>query len=195
MARTLWTHAEAHTPEVRFADYTQAIMDLGATLCRRRKPDCAVCPVSADCAARATGIPEEYPGRKPKKDKPVRGARMFVLHALGGCLLEKRPAPGLWGGLWTPPERTTSTSTQQICSELQIAAEAIVREHAAPAFRHTFTHFHLDIEPVYVEMAEPVRMVADRADLHWHVPGGNEALGLSVPAVKLLASLEEFALT
>ncbi|HBL86854.1 MAG TPA: A/G-specific adenine glycosylase, partial [Alcanivorax sp.] len=91
-------------PDRRLADYTQAVMDLGATLCTRRRPDCPRCPVSAWCQARADGNPQDYPGRKPAKEKPVRQTRMLILqHPDGRVWLEPRPPSGIWGGLWCFP--------------------------------------------------------------------------------------------
>jgi len=196
VAKTLWARADDHTPEVRVADYTQAIMDLGATVCRRSTPNCAACPVAQRCAALAADEIDRYPGRKPKKDKPVRAARMFIAHdAEGACLLERRPAKGIWGGHWTPPERATDTSAEGFLAEFGFAQGAITRSRIGSPFRHTFTHFHLDIEPVYIEVAGPPNAVRDSDDVRWYLSGANEALGLSAPAVKLIASLKEFTLT
>jgi A/G-specific adenine glycosylase len=196
VADQLWQHAEDHTPQDRFADYTQAIMDLGATLCRRGQPDCGHCPMNQSCVAHQTDRVSQFPGKKPKKDKPVRSARMFVLQHGGAVLLEQRPSQGIWGGLWTPPERPADTELADLVKELGFLKESLLEEHVAPVFRHTFTHFHLDIEPVYATIDHQADTVRDSATgWRWHLPGSNEAFGLSAPAVKLLASLDEFALT
>ena len=196
VAKELWAHADSHTPTERVADYTQAIMDLGATLCTRTKPQCASCPVAEQCKALASGEIELYPGRKPKKEKPVRRARLFVVHdGNGTCLVEQRPADGIWGGLWTPPERSADTEPEGIVREFGLTGSERSPAHIAPVFRHTFTHFHLDIEPVYIEVSEQISQVRERDDVRWYGPGSNEALGLSAPAVKLIASLSEFTLT
>ena len=120
---------------------------------------------------------------------------MYVIHDdAGACVLEQRPASGIWGGLWTPPERPPESSAEDVFRELGLQdTEKSHTSHGA-TFRHTFTHFHLDIEPVYVEVAGPPRQIRDRDDARWYHPGGNETLGLSAPAVKLLASLVEFSL-
>ncbi len=196
VARTLWAHADEHTPEDRVADYTQAIMDLGATLCTRSNPACGTCPVAERCAALAADAVDRYPGRKPKKEKPVRRARIFVAHdGRGACLVEQRPADGIWGGLWTPPERAADTSAEGFIREFGLQAAQSTPAHSAPAFRHTFTHFHLEIEPVYIEVAAAELAIRERDDVRWYAPGSNEPLGLSAPAVKLIASLSEFSLT
>jgi A/G-specific adenine glycosylase len=200
VAKTLWSHADSHTPVERVGDYTQAIMDLGATLCERSKPDCSACPVAERCAALAADEIALHPGRKPTKEKPVRQARIFVAHdGNGTCLLEQRPAEGIWGGLWTPPERPADTTLEAFLGEFGLPTSPISAAdyptHIAPIFRHTFTHFHLDIEPVYIEVTEPPREIRERDDVRWYSQGSNEPLGLSAPAVKLIASLSEFSLT
>lgn len=196
VAKFLWQQADTHTPSKRTADYTQAIMDLGATLCTRRKPTCEVCPLQAQCQARLDNSVEAFPHRKAKTAKPVRQARFFVVSLENrSTLLEQKPLNGLWGGLWTPPEREASLSVEDFLDQQYIKPNEVVRQHVAPTFRHTFTHFHLDIEPVYIILNElPVGFVAESTQ-RWvnpdHINGENQAIGLSAPAVKLLASLKE----
>ena len=195
VAKELWQLAETHTPKQDTARYTQAIMDLGATLCTRSKPLCSTCPVAATCQAQLTDTQADFPERKPKKDKPTRAARLFVIVSSNGAvLLEQRPQEGIWGGLWTPPQRNADQITSDVCHEFGIPPGAIGREHHAPAFRHTFTHFHLDIWPVYLHLTETPTLVADADNIRWYQPhadGENQAIGLSAPAVKLLASVAQ----
>ena len=100
----LWRLAELHTPAERVADYTQAIMDLGATVCRRSRPRCAECPVGDDCEAAAAGDPERFPERAPRRERRLERSRFFVVvDPDGACLVEQRPPRGVWGGLWSPP--------------------------------------------------------------------------------------------
>lgn len=192
--KTLWAHAEAHTPEQRIADYTQAMMDLGATVCVRRRPLCDVCPVAARCEARRRGETERFPERKARRPKPERAARMFLVVDSGGrCLLEQRPARGLWGGLWTPPERDADYSVGRLCDEFGIGPGDVADSRSGAVFRHTFTHFHLHIEPVYVHLTRAPAAVADRVDVCWYDAAAAEAgpgIGLSAPAVKLLNTLQ-----
>ena len=196
VSKILWHRADSHTPATRVADYTQAIMDLGATLCVRSNPGCGDCPVAAHCEALAANAIDQYPGKKAKKEKPVRRARIFVVHdGNGACLVEQRPADGVWGGLWTPPERPADTSAEGFIVEFGLRSLQTSPAYIAPVFRHTFTHFHLDIEPVYIEVAEPAHSIRERDDVRWYSAGSNEPLGLSAPAVKLIASLSEFSLT
>jgi A/G-specific adenine glycosylase len=190
--RRLWDLAEQHTPPHRSGDYAQAIMDLGATLCTRARPRCGDCPVRERCAALRDDVVAAFPGRKPTRDKPIRAARMFLLVDPGGhCLLQRRPPSGLWGGLWTPPERPPEASVADVCAEFAIRPENIATMRAEAPFRHTFTHFHLDIEPVYVTLAAAPATAADRPDVCWYHPAaaGRPSLGLSAPAAKLLATL------
>lgn len=192
-ARELWAHAETHTPQSRLPDYTQAIMDLGATICLRGSPRCAECPLLTRCAASRTDSIARYPARKPRQNKPTRTARFFIIYdAAGNCLLERRPEHGVWGGLWTPPERSAEQTPAAICQEFSIAEKDLEQQSIAATFRHTFSHFHLDIEPVYLRISQAPALIADNDRLRWHSPGGNEALGLSAPAVKLLRTLEDF---
>jgi A/G-specific adenine glycosylase len=191
----LWQHAEEHTPKQRLADYTQAIMDLGATVCVRR-PTCGDCPIQTRCQAYATATTDQFPGKKPKKAKPIRQARMYLItDPDNACLLEQRPAKGIWGGLWTPPERDADYSASQLCQEFGIHEGDIEEVHIGPAFRHSFTHFHLDIEPVRVHLQRAPSEVRDASNLLWYSSANNKPVGLSAPAVTLLKSLTEFELT
>jgi A/G-specific adenine glycosylase len=188
--RQLWTLADAHTPHARVADYTQAIMDLGALLCRRTKPDCARCPVAGHCAAHATDRVDAFPTPRPKRELPTRRARMFLLtDPAGRCLLERRPTTGLWGGLWTPPERDIDTSIDALLDELGYATSCL-DVATMPSFRHTFTHFHLDIEPVRARLPTAPSSVAASDRYRWWSAADNEPIGFAKPALKLLDMLE-----
>lgn len=190
--RELWGHAEAHTPAERTAAYTQAIMDLGALVCVRRAPQCASCPLAERCAALATQRVDDIPQAKASKAKPVRQTRLYVITTpTGTCLLERRPNHGIWGGLWSPPQRQPERSAEAVCAEFGIPPSAILEHRTAPVFRHSFTHFHLDIEPHYLRIKAQPRQLADGGGLMWYAPEGPAPVGLSAPAAKLLASLDE----
>ena len=196
VSKILWSHAEAHTPTAQTADFTQAIMDLGATLCVRRAPNCPACPLKTRCQALATAQVDRLPERKAKKEKPVRRARFFVVSLPNrATLLEQKPLDGLWGGLWTPPERAEATSVAAFVQEIGASEATLAAKHFAPEFRHTFTHFHLEIEPVYLQLTQTPDLVEDNPSLRWVLPDqidrDNNPIGLSAPAVKLLASLKE----
>ena len=196
VASQLWEYAEAHTPHERVADYTQAIMDLGATLCTRANPHCSECPVASTCAARATESVVRYPAPRPKKTLPVRRARMFVVvDDRGDCLLEHRPPTGLWGGLWNPPERSADHSLSNLLAEIGAPESNVVDRYSMPSFRHSFTHFHLDIEPIRVELNGRPTAIADADRWRWYGSGSNESLGLSAVAVRLLSLVKPLELT
>lgn len=104
-SQSLWIIAERLTPDRRVADYTQAIMDLGATLCTRTSPDCCSCPLASQCIAHRFDQIDAYPGKKPKKIMPIRKTTMYLIeNPEGEWLLQRRPSQGLWGGLWSFPE-------------------------------------------------------------------------------------------
>ena len=190
--RELWEHAESHTPAERTPAYTQAIMDLGALVCARRAPQCASCPLAERCTALASQRVDEIPQGKASKAKPVRQARLYVITAPNrACLLERRPNQGIWGGLWSPPQRQPERSVEAVCAEFGISPSAILEHRTAPVFRHSFSHFHLDIEPHYLRIKQQPNQVADGGGLMWYAPDGAAPVGLSAPAAKLLAGLNE----
>lgn len=111
----LWEHAENHTPEERVKDYTQAIMDLGAMVCTRNKPECKTCPVNDGCQAYNRDEVQRYPGPKPRKEKPEKTTWMLILEdTKGRILLERRPPTGIWGGLWSLPELDPAYGTDEL---------------------------------------------------------------------------------
>ncbi|WP_445365281.1 A/G-specific adenine glycosylase [Microbulbifer sp. ANSA001] len=188
VANKLWELAEIYTPDKRVNDYTQVMMDLGATLCTRSKPSCSDCPLKKSCVAHAQGNPQDYPGKKPRKEKPVRSATMLLLEYEGEIYLEQRSATGIWGGLWCPPQAEDAKAwlRQQRwrASEIQ----------ALPVLRHTFTHFHLDISPVWVQLDKVTTQVAESGAGWYKLRRLNRAraaqeLGLPAPIVKLAKQL------
>lgn len=188
VGKILWHWAEHHTPRKRFADYTQAIMDLGATLCRRTRPDCPTCPLRRDCAAQAEGHPTRYPFSKPKAAKPVRSTHLLILrNDSGEILLEQRPPSGLWGGLWTLPECDDQQQIDRHCAELGFRARRI--EHGEPR-RHSFSHYHLDYVPVLIEaMPAKPAAVMDAPNRVWYNPVDRQRLGLPAPISKLIQQI------
>ena len=181
----LWRLAESHTPAERVADYTQAIMDLGATVCRRTRPRCADCPVRADCQAHAAGNPEGYPEKPPRRKRRLERSRFFVVvDPEGACLVERRPPDGIWGGLWSPPERDAGESVSRFLEQAGIAADLVDQVQQAGVFRHGFTHFDLDVEPVYVRLLARPAAVRDGAG-RWIDPA-DHWLGLSTVAARLV---------
>jgi len=162
----LWRHAEALLPQQDIAVYTQALMDLGATVCTRSNPRCAVCPVRADCVALHSERTAELPTARARKKIPERRANFLLLLYGNDILLEKRAPSGIWGGLWCPPQ----TGTDKIDELNYLRASGLVaheRTELTP-FVHAFTHFKLRITPVLLRLkgkpprcAEPVCMWLD----------------------------------
>lgn len=190
MQKQLWALAEKLTPEQQAAAYTQAIMDLGATVCTRVRPRCDVCPVSADCAAHAIGKETAFPSPRPKKTLPVRSVCMLMLcNDEDEVLLEQRPPAGIWGGLWGFPEFPAADAVADRCNE---SLGIKVRKTAAwPVVRHTFSHFHLDITPVYARLSGYQSTIMEAPGRLWYNTTGNEERGLAAPVEKLLQRLSD----
>ena len=191
---TLWSFAEHHTPQERLADYTQAIMDLGATCCTRGRPVCERCPLERGCAASAQDRQSDFPGRKPRKQIPLRQRWLAVVtRAPGEVLLQKRPDSGIWGGLWAPPEfEEASAAKTWIATTLSLPTE---RCRIDDPFHHTFTHFKLEAHPVRAQCTEnhpEAISVESHADhLQWFALHPPPSVGLPAPIVRLLAKLGE----
>lgn len=192
----LWKFAELHTPAKQLADYTQAIMDLGATLCKRSKPDCGQCPVKVDCTANVTQQVGLLPTPKPKKTLPIKTVRMLLMrNKQQQILLEKRPPTGIWGGLWSLPEMPLTEGVADWCNEHYQLKMANSEEQKV--VRHTFSHFHLDITPCLVEVNNPDQSVMEAESRVWYKACQNEndgkqrSLGLAAPVSNLLNRLNE----
>jgi len=184
--KSLWNKAESLTPHDRIADYTQAIMDLGATVCTRSSPDCPACPYFKSCQARINGTIDQYPGKKPKKVMPLKSTVMLIAELNGNVLLQKRPSKGLWGGLWSFPECESVENIDALLKSLDL--KRLVRTQL-PAFRHTFTHYHLDIEPIRVTIQETKRFFEPDAEI-WFNVSAPQSVGLTKPVTKILAELK-----
>jgi len=179
----LWQHADQHTPASRIADYTQAIMDLGATLCTRSKPRCEECPLQTACQASQQGNPLDYPGKKPGKSLPVRSSMFLVMsNPAGEVLLTQRPATGLWGGLWTFPQCDPEADIARACAQAGCHA---LEWYMDPPRRHSFSHYHLDYTPVRIRV-EPHSRVGETSGI-WYNPRKPATLGLPAPVAALLA--------
>ncbi|MCW8126260.1 A/G-specific adenine glycosylase [Microbulbifer halophilus] len=195
VSRKLWQLAETYTPAQRCNHYTQAMMDLGATVCTRTKPDCEECPLERACAARSQGNPRDYPGKKPKKKKPVRSATLLLLERDGEIYLEQRPPTGIWGGLWSPPQLDEESGGEGGARAWLAARDLDAGEiQPLPPLRHTFTHFHLDISPVWVQLTDTPPQVAERGSGWYKLrqinrPRAAQELGLPAPIVKLAKQL------
>jgi A/G-specific adenine glycosylase len=186
--KELWQHAETHLPGARLADYTQAIMDFGATLCTRSDPACVLCPMQDDCVARIEGLTQSLPTPKPGKALPTRRCVLLVLRDEGGrILLIRRPPTGVWAGLWSLPEMPDHDSarawfTTHIDADFDHA-------DAHPELEHVFSHYRLQAEPLVWGAVRERTRVADDSDLRWTSVSDLPATGLPAPIRKLLGSL------
>lgn len=171
----LWHQAEALLPSDDVATYTQALMDMGATVCTRSRPRCVLCPVQADCVALQTERIAELPTTRPKKAVPERHATFLLLLHGNDILLEKRPGSGIWGGLWCPPQFDDELAARDWFE--RSGMEAMAGEQLE-TFTHTFTHFRLHITPLKIQLArKPLRV--EQAGSVWLDVG--EALGAAIP--------------
>ncbi len=185
----LWALAEQHTPQDRTAHYNQAMMDLGATVCTRSRPDCDACPLNTRCEARISGDQQRYPGKKPKRKQPVRNTHLLMLHrADGALLLQQRPPSGIWGGLWSFPECESAEEIAAHCRR-RLGQKALELEFQ-PCRRHTFSHFHLDYTPVRILVEPNPSGVAEAAPGHWLIPGQALPGGLPAPVSALIDELK-----
>ncbi len=189
VASTLWRLAEENMPTKRIAAYTQAIMDLGATICIRRHPHCLLCPFQSDCLAHQQRQEDIYPSPPLRKPLPVKTTTFIMLQneKSGEVLLEKRPPKGIWGGLWSFPECALPTDIPHWCQQyLQLV---IYQYRPWQPVRHTFTHFHLDIIPVQVSLsAEQCKLVVF-SNGFWYNAVQAPVYGLAVPVARLLTQL------
>lgn len=185
--RQLWSLAEEQTPDCQTARYTQAIMDLGATVCRRGKPDCGRCPLAYTCIARLHDRQSELPAPRPRRSRPTRQiAMLLLLDDEDRVLLLRRPPSGVWGGLWSLPEIPRGDDPVGWCREV-LACGARPRSDLAPV-KHGFTHFELDILPRVLDLEAPPGRVMDADDWLWYNPRAPHQIGLPAVVDRLLAS-------
>ncbi|MDU8925257.1 A/G-specific adenine glycosylase [Pasteurellaceae bacterium LIM206] len=204
----LWRLSAEVTPTDRVADFNQAMMDIGSAVCVRTKPKCDLCPLATDCRARATESWAKYPGKKPKKSLPERATYFLILANAGKVYLEQRENKGLWGGLYCFPQ---FDSKAELLAYL--AAQGVRRYQEWTGFRHTFTHFHLDISPVYAELQPQTTDEFARNDCsvwkkvaesdgeyqssvstegkYWYDPHNPDPIGLATPVKNLLIEFQK----
>ncbi|MBJ2136995.1 A/G-specific adenine glycosylase [Paraglaciecola chathamensis] len=182
--QALWQYADSLTPNSRTGDYTQAMMDMGATICTRSKPKCDSCPLQQNCLAFAQGRQSELPGKKPKKDIPVRTTVMLIPMWQSQVLIYQRPPSGLWGGLWGFYEADSLDKLDATAQ--QLALGQYTRLTLEP-FRHTFSHFHLDIQPVILHLEQPSSSQVNEKQQIWYDLLKQPNVGLAAPTKKLLA--------
>lgn len=189
----LWQLAERYIPEQRCADYTQAMMDIGATICTRGRPQCELCPLIKYCYAHKHGMTHLIPGKSKSKALPIHAATFLILQNKNKILLHKRPPMGIWGGLWSFPEISGQPKKENIfayCKQLKLS---IGEYDLLESFRHTFSHYHLDIHPVIIPVKRlPVRIMEDGLQI-WYNLHEPESVGLPKPVQIIMRGLTKIA--
>nr|WP_250654956.1 A/G-specific adenine glycosylase [Alkalimarinus coralli] len=189
-AKELWHWAEVYTPATRFSDYTQAMMDLGATLCTRSKPNCPQCPINSTCRAYIENKTKILPTPKPKKTLPVK--HRWLLHIENNdqeIFLEKRPPSGIWGSLWSLPEAPFELDDASIihhCRE-HLSLECRVNSHEE-SFKHTFSHYHLVLHPVKLKYLSRLPCISEPSESTWLK--GKHEYGLPAPIEIYLQNIQ-----
>ncbi|WP_045738484.1 A/G-specific adenine glycosylase [Xanthomonas sp. MUS 060] len=190
--KPLWAMAQAHVgavPDGRMADYTQAQMDFGATLCTRANPACVLCPLQEDCVARRDGLVDALPTPKPGKTLPEREAVALLLeNAAGDLLLQRRPPTGIWAGLWTLPQAETESTLRDWFTR-HASGSAFDAAEPLPPIVHTFSHYRLHLQPLRLRKVALRDALRDNDDLRWVARAALSALGLPAPIRKLLDGL------
>ena len=178
----LWAEAEARLPSKGIEAYTQGMMDLGAGLCRVRRPECAECPVAEDCVARIEDRIDELPGKRARAKPKRRRIAMLVVISRGEVLLEKRPGSGIWGGLWSLPEIAIDADPKHAASALGFTGAKVTK---LDGFEHAFTHFTLEVQPWRVDVRKSVPVAAERGVV-WLPLSDLAGAALPAPVRKLL---------
>ena len=190
----LWLNATKHTPRKRVAQYNQAIMDLGATVCTRSQPGCEACPVAKKCYARQNGAQKNYPGSKPRQSLPQKNVVMAMIqNHQNEVLLLQRPPTGIWGSLWCFPELDqTNNKTDNITRWAKRTLDIEINTRPAwPVVKHSFTHFHLTITPVPARLLRLRPGIMENPGAVWYNPNKPDQRGLAAPVKKLLEKLGE----
>ncbi|UXN36645.1 A/G-specific adenine glycosylase [Avibacterium paragallinarum] len=198
----LWQLSAEVTPKERVADFNQAMMDIGAMVCTRSKPKCELCPLATKCGANLQQNWQDYPAKKPKKALPERQSYFLIWQEKGKVILEQRENAGLWGGLYCFPQFENKSALLDF-----LASRGVKFYQEWAAFRHTFSHFHLMIYPIYVRGDEQPED-CDRTDWqkvgenhakyessiqsavkYWYDPHNPDQIGLATPVKNLLLQL------
>lgn len=186
--KKLWSLAEALLPDQRGADYTQAVMDLGATLCTRSKPACDDCPVNNDCQAHLHGKVQDFPASRPKIRITEKSFQMLILQdGDGRILLERRPPSGVWGGLWSLPADDNGEPLYQRLGVDNADLKPL------PDLQHQLTHMRMTIQPLIGKVTLPTKGVECSKEQNWFGQQEWPALGLPEPVRQLLSQYATMA--
>lgn len=187
--KRFWMIAEKHTPTDRVDDFTQAIMDLGATLCTRSRPVCSECPFVRDCSAYDANAIDKYPAKKPKKVMPVKQTHWLVLSCKNQFFVRQRSLEGVWPGLFGFLDFDDIEALKSFCDEYQLNTGKLV---AHPDFRHTFSHYHLDISVTLIALdKKPTNLKP--LDGQWFDPARPKSIGFAAPVSNIIQKLQSEA--
>ena len=183
--KRLWQLAQQHLPDMRLADYTQAQMDLGATLCTRHSPACGDCPLRPGCVAHAQGRTDELPAPRPGKPLPTREAVLLLLRdGEGRVLLQRRPPAGVWAQLWSLPEAADADAARD-WFRANVDGD-YGRGQALDTIAHAFSHYRFNMHPLRWHAVAPAAAVGDNGDLRWVSRGALAGLGIPAPVRTLI---------
>ena len=189
--KQLWAMANDLLPEKNLTQnmprYTQGVMDLGATICTSRKPQCLLCPVQAICHGFAQGEPERYPVKSKKLKRSVEHlSLLWAQKSDGSVWLERRPTSGIWGGLYCLPVFENRESLLAFLS-----ASNRDRIQLLPTFKHVLTHKDMHLSPLMVGFSENQTMPLTNGLVsgNWFLPEAWATLGLPAPIRKLLENV------
>lgn len=183
--KKLWSLSEAVTPAKGVERFNQAMMDLGAMVCTRSRPKCEICPLQLGCVAYATQTWARYPGKKPKQVLPEKVGYFLLMQQDNTVRLTQRPPVGLWGGLFCFPQFDSEQSLREWLAKRNIKADTLTQLNA---FRHTFSHFHLDIVPMWLSVSSQASCVEEESAL-WYNLAQPPSVGLAAPVERLLQQL------
>lgn len=184
---TLWNISEHFTPLEQAADYTQAMMDLGATCCTRSRPNCQACPLKTKCYAYLNDSQSTLPEKRPSKVLPTKVAHILVLQThCGHVLLEQRPLKGIWSGLWTFPEFSELSALKTFLNTTLGIKRA--KLESLSLIKHTFSHYHLHLKPNHLSLTKKVLLKKD-IPLAWINASGLKECGVPAPIKTLIRTL------
>ena len=184
--RAMWQLAEELCPTERNHDYTQAIMDLGATICTPKKPLCLYCPMQQHCQAHAQGLEQELPFKKAKKPVPVKSAQVLLIKSQDEWLWQQRPNSGLWGGLWSLPIIEEPIEFEQMCQRLGLKSMTQTAE-----ITHSFTHFTWQLKAFAFEIeSDQQEHLSIELDATWMSPQQAIDTGIPTAMKKLISAIQ-----
>ena len=186
----IWALASSHTPVDRIREYTQAIMDLGATICRSRIPQCGMCPVAEKCKTRLTSRFRLELKTAPRiKKRSIRINVLLVINSRGECLLEKRPDSGIWPALWSPPEIPNGVDEIGYAKSIGISESSVTKIEATRILRHSLSHLEVEFVPYVLHLKHGIDEIMDDEFFRWHRLRETADFGISAAAIKLLESI------